>query len=56
MKTKTFNGGAMAAMVAGLFAMTAATAAVAADQSPAGDKAEVKCVNSSSCKGHGACK
>lgn len=56
MKTKTFNGGAMAAMVAGLFAMTAATAAIAADQSSTGDKAEVKCMNSSSCKGHGACK
>jgi hypothetical protein len=55
MQTKTFNGGALAAMVAGLFAMTAATS-VMADDHPAGDQAAVKCMNSSSCKGHGACK
>ena len=44
---KTFQSGAMAAMVAGLFAMTAASGAMAADNAAKGDKAEVKCMNSS---------
>lgn len=45
-----FAGIALATAVAGMFSM-AATNAFAA-----GDEAKVKCENSSSCKGHGACK
>jgi len=45
-----FAGIALATAVAGMFSM-AATHAFAA-----GDEAKVKCENSSSCKGHGACK
>jgi hypothetical protein len=54
MKTKTVNASAMAVMVAGLFAAAAANTAIASPA--AGDQAMVKCVNSSSCKGQGACK
>jgi hypothetical protein len=54
MKMKTVNASAMAVMVAGLFAAAAVNTAVAS--TPAGDQAAVKCMNSSSCKGHGACK
>ncbi len=54
MNIKTVNASAMAVMVAGLFAAAAVSAAPLG--SPAGDQAMVKCVNSSSCKGHGACK
>jgi hypothetical protein len=54
MNIKTVNASAMAVMVAGLFAATAMSAAVASPA--AGDQAMVKCVNSSSCKGQGACK
>jgi hypothetical protein len=53
MNIKTVNASAMAVMVAGLFAAAAMNTAVA---SPAGDQAAVKCLNSSSCKGQGACK
>src|ERR1700759_2611138 len=45
-----FAGIALATAVAGMFTM-AATNAFAA-----GDEAKVKCENSSSCKGQGACK
>lgn len=55
MKTKTFNSGAMAILVAGLFAVTSLSA-VAAAKTASGDTAAVKCVHSSSCKGQGACK
>lgn len=55
MKTNTFNSGAMAILVAGLFAATSMSA-VAADKTATGDTAAVKCMHSSSCKGHGACK
>jgi hypothetical protein len=54
MNVKTVNASAMAVIVAGLFAAAAATAAPVG--SPAGDHAMIKCVNSSSCKGQGACK
>jgi hypothetical protein len=54
MNIKTVNASAMAVMVAGLFAATAAHAAPIGGQ--AGDQAQVKCMNSSACKGHGACK
>ncbi|WP_266159469.1 hypothetical protein [Dyella silvatica] len=55
MKMNKLNGGAMAVMVAGLFAVTALSA-TPADKMDKGSSAEVKCMNSSSCKGHGACK
>ena len=55
MKNSKLNGAAMAMMVAGLFAVTSMTA-TAADKTASGDTASVKCMNSSSCKGHGACK
>ena len=54
MKIKTVNASAMAVMVAGLFAAAAVNAAPVG--APAGDQAMVKCVNSSACKGQGACK
>ncbi|GAB2590965.1 hypothetical protein ISP15_16885 [Dyella jejuensis] len=54
MNVKTVNASAMAVMVAGLFAAAAVSAAPIG--TPAGDTAMVKCVNSSSCKGQGACK
>ncbi|QAU24392.1 hypothetical protein EO087_10640 [Dyella sp. M7H15-1] len=54
MKIKTVNASAMAVMVAGLFAAAAVNAAPVG--TAAGDQAPVKCMNSSSCKGHGACK
>jgi hypothetical protein len=54
MKIKTVNASAMAVMVAGLFAAAAMNTAVASPA--AGDQAGVKCMNSSSCKGQGACK
>lgn len=54
MNIKTVNASAMAIMVAGLFAATAASAAPIG--APSGDHAMVKCLNSSSCKGRGACK
>ena len=56
MKTNKLNGGAMAIMVAGLFAMTSLSATAADKTSASGDTAAVKCMNSSSCKGQGACK
>jgi hypothetical protein len=55
MNIKTVNASAMAVLVAGLFAAATASAAPAGD-TPAGSQAMVKCMNSSSCKGHGACK
>lgn len=55
MNIKTVNASAMAVMVAGLFA-AAAVSASPVGSAPAGDQAMVKCVNSSSCKGQGACK
>jgi len=57
MKTNKLNGAAMAMMVAGLFAVTTMSAS-AGDKTPTGkgDTASVKCMNSSSCKGQGACK
>ena len=48
------TGYALAAAAAGLFATVATNPAFAADKAAA--KAEVKCENSSACKGHGACK
>jgi len=54
MNIKTVNASAMAVMVAGLFAAAAVSAAPLG--STPGDKAMVKCMNSSSCKGQGACK
>lgn len=54
MKTTKLTGYALAAAAAGLFATVATSGALAADK--AADKAGVKCENSSSCKGHGACK
>lgn len=57
MKTNKLNGAALAMMVAGLFAVTTMSANAADKTAPTkGDTASVKCVNSSSCKGHGACK
>jgi hypothetical protein len=57
MKTNKLNGAAMAMMVAGLFAVTSMSASAADKTAPSkGDTASVKCVNSSSCKGQGACK
>lgn len=53
--TSKLTGYALAAAAAGLFATVAAGGAYAADKAAA-DKAEVKCENSSACKGHGACK
>lgn len=53
MKTHLLNGGTMALMVAGLFATASLPAAAATHDS---GTAMVKCVNSSSCKGQGACK
>ncbi len=50
MKASGLKGIALATAVAGLFAMASASPAFA------GDAAKVKCDNSSSCKGHGACK
>jgi hypothetical protein len=55
MNVKTVNASAMAVMVAGLFAAAAVSAAPVGSTN-AGDQAMVKCVNSSSCKGQGACK
>jgi hypothetical protein len=55
MNIKTVNASAMAVMVAGLFT-AAAVSAAPVGSTPAGDQAPVKCMNSSSCKGHGACK
>jgi len=54
MNIKTVNASAMAVMVAGLFAAAAVSAAPVG--AATGDQAMVKCVNSSSCKGQGACK
>lgn len=54
MKTTKLTGYALAAAAAGLFATVASSNVLAADM--AGDKATVKCENSSSCKGKGACK
>lgn len=54
MKTTKLTGYALAAAAAGLFATVATSGALAADK--AADKASVKCENSSSCKGKGACK
>jgi hypothetical protein len=56
MKTNKLNGGAMAIMVASLFAMTSLTATAADKTSTSSDTASVKCMHSSSCKGQGACK
>lgn len=51
MKTASqMTGVALAVAAAGLFASVGAASAFAAD------KAEVKCENSSACKGHGSCK
>ncbi|HEY8009365.1 MAG TPA: hypothetical protein VIE67_00015 [Rudaea sp.] len=50
MKAYGIKGIALATAVAGLFAMASASPAFA------GDDAKVKCDNSSSCKGTGACK
>jgi len=50
MKASGLKGIALATAVAGLFAMASASPAYAADD------AKVKCDNSSSCKGQGACK
>ena len=44
--------GAVRRVTAGLFAVATASAENAAP----GDQAQVKCTNSSACKGHGACK
>ncbi|MFO1505966.1 MAG: hypothetical protein U1F23_02635 [Lysobacterales bacterium] len=44
---------ALATAAAGFFTLNAAHAA---DQGGKADTAQVKCMNSSSCKGHGACK
>jgi hypothetical protein len=50
MKTSAISGLAIAAAAASIFATAGISTAFAAD------KAEVKCENSSACKGHGACK
>lgn len=47
------KNGAIAAVVAGLFALGAGQA-FAADSAPAGEK--IKCEGVNSCKGHGSCK
>ncbi|MFO0690079.1 MAG: hypothetical protein U0900_15385 [Myxococcota bacterium] len=47
------KNGAIAAAVAGLFALGAGQA-LAADSMPAGEK--IKCEGVNSCKGHGSCK
>ena len=52
MNVSKLTGIALATAVAGLFALAAATPAFAAS----GDAAKVKCEQSSSCKGQGACK
>lgn len=51
MKASAIKSIALAAAVAGLFTVATVNAA-----NSAGDSAQVKCVHSSSCKGHGACK
>lgn len=51
MKAFGLTGIALATAVAGLFTIATVSTADAA-----GDDAKVKCENSSSCKGHGACK
>ena len=52
MKASAIKSLALATAVAGLFAITTASAANAS----AGDHAQVKCTHSTSCKGTGACK
>jgi hypothetical protein len=52
MKASAIKSLALATAVAGLFAITTASAANAS----AGDQAQVKCMHSTSCKGTGACK
>ncbi|MBU6200139.1 MAG: hypothetical protein KGI64_11455 [Xanthomonadaceae bacterium] len=52
MKASAIKSLALATAVAGLFAVTTASAANAS----AGDHAQVKCMHSTSCKGTGACK
>ncbi|MBS0589330.1 MAG: hypothetical protein JSR65_01675 [Proteobacteria bacterium] len=52
MKASAIKSLALATAVAGLFAVATASAENAAP----GDQAQVKCTNSSACKGHGACK
>ena len=54
MKTTKLTGYALAAAAAGLFATAATNTAFAADKMA--DKADVKCENSSGCKGKGSCK
>ena len=56
MKSPTkFSGIAIAAAAAGLFSVVAASNVYAADKAGA-TNASVECLNSSACKGHGACK
>jgi hypothetical protein len=52
MKASAIKSLALATAVAGLFAVTTASAANATT----GDQAQVKCTHSTSCKGTGACK
>lgn len=54
MNCKPNSSMTVAMMVASMFAMSAATAAVAQDQHQG--KVQVKCEGSSTCKSHGACK